>query len=69
MHFTDVASTALNLTSTIDAQVDDVTISGSHNKGGDGNGYGIELYEAFNKAQFASRICSCYVLCEIRGID
>ncbi|MGI9355576.1 MAG: calcium-binding protein [Rhizobiaceae bacterium] len=46
--FTDVASTALNLSSTIGAVVDGVSISGSHNKGGGGNGYGIELHEAFN---------------------
>lgn len=48
VNFVDVASTALNLTSTIDAKVDDVFISGSHNKGGGGNGYGVELHEAFN---------------------
>lgn len=45
--FTDVASTALNLSSTIGTTVDDISISGSHNKGGGGNGYGIELHEAF----------------------
>ncbi|MEP0940106.1 MAG: hypothetical protein ABJH63_14345 [Rhizobiaceae bacterium] len=47
MQFHDVASTAINMTSTIDAKVDGVTIAGSHNKGGGGNGYGIELHEAF----------------------
>ncbi|NRB29142.1 MAG: hypothetical protein HRU27_00950 [Rhizobiaceae bacterium] len=48
VHFSDVASTALNLTSTIDSRVDNVSIGGSHNKGGGGNGYGVELHEAFN---------------------
>ena len=46
--FSDVASTALNLSSTIDATVDNVSINGTHNKGGGGNGYGVELHEAFN---------------------
>lgn len=45
--FTDVASTALNLSSTIGATIDSVSISGAHNKGGGGNGYGVELHEAF----------------------
>lgn len=47
-NFVNVASTALNLSSTIDASVSDVSITGAHNKGGGGNGYGIELHEAFN---------------------
>ena len=46
--FSDVASTALNLSSTIGAVVDNVSIHGAHNKGGGGNGYGVELHEAFN---------------------
>lgn len=48
VNFVDIASTALNLTSTIDAKVEGVSITGSHNKGGGGNGYGVELHEAFN---------------------
>jgi Ca2+-binding RTX toxin-like protein len=48
LQFVDVASTALNLSSTIGATVDSVSIQGSHNKGGGGNGYGVELHEAFD---------------------
>ncbi|MEE9314335.1 MAG: hypothetical protein V3V02_06780 [Rhizobiaceae bacterium] len=48
INFIDVASTAINLSSTINALVDDIAISGAHNKGGGGNGYGVELHEAFN---------------------
>ena len=47
LRFIDVASTAINLSSTINAVVEDVVISGSHNMGGGGNGYGVELHEAF----------------------
>lgn len=45
--FTNVASTALNLSSTIGATVSGISIQGAHNKGGGGNGYGVELHEAF----------------------
>jgi Ca2+-binding RTX toxin-like protein len=45
---TDSPSTALSLQSSIHAAVTDVVISGSHNKGSDGNGYGVLLSEAFN---------------------
>ncbi|MGI9365509.1 MAG: hypothetical protein ACR2O8_10030 [Rhizobiaceae bacterium] len=50
VNFTDVASTALNLSSTIGAEIDSVSIQGAHNKGGGGNGYGIELHEAFDNS-------------------
>ena len=43
-------STGIGLTSTINANIDDINILGSHNLGGGGNGYGIELAEAFNNS-------------------
>lgn len=48
LDFVDVPSTALLLSSTIGATVDTITIVGAHNKGGNGNGYGVELHEAFD---------------------
>jgi Ca2+-binding RTX toxin-like protein len=41
-------STAISLSSSIHTEVQDITISGSHNKGSDGNGYGVLLTESFN---------------------
>ncbi len=43
-------STSIGLISTINANIDDISISGSHNLGGGGNGYGIELAESFNNS-------------------
>ncbi|MGI9355002.1 MAG: hypothetical protein ACR2PF_07565 [Rhizobiaceae bacterium] len=44
---TDAPSTAMLLESSIEAEIDGLTIRGAHNKGGGGNGYGVELREAF----------------------
>jgi Ca2+-binding RTX toxin-like protein len=41
-------STAIHLGTTIHATVSDIHIDGSLNKGGEGNGYGMELAESFN---------------------
>ncbi len=43
-------STALTLHASIHAVINDISVSGSHNKGSDGNGYGILLSEAFNNS-------------------
>jgi Ca2+-binding RTX toxin-like protein len=43
----DNPSNGLTLQSSIDAIVANLTVSGAHNMGGDGNGYGILLSEAF----------------------
>lgn len=43
-------STAIGLTTSINAEISDIYIDGSHNMGGGGNGYGIELAEAFNNS-------------------
>ncbi len=47
---TDAPSTALALNASTHAVIEDITIAGSHNKGSDGNGYGILLSEAFNNS-------------------
>ena len=44
----DSGSTALAFGSSIDLLADDIYVSGSHNKGGGGNGYGILLFETNN---------------------
>jgi len=46
--FENTPSTAVVLHSTIESNLDSVGIDGAHNKGGLGNGYGLELREAFN---------------------
>ncbi|MEZ5873264.1 MAG: hypothetical protein R3D32_15770 [Nitratireductor sp.] len=46
----DAPSSAVTLRSSIHADVSDLYIDGSHNMGGGGNGYGIELAEAFNNS-------------------
>lgn len=40
-------SSAFILSSSINAKINGLTIRGAHNKGGGGNGYGVELHEAF----------------------
>jgi len=45
---TEAPSTAMLIQSSIEADVDGITIRGAHNKGGGGNGYGVELREAFD---------------------
>lgn len=45
---TDAPSNAVVLERSIEAEIDALTISGAHNKGGGGNGYGVELHEAFD---------------------
>ena len=42
----DAASNGLTLNTTIDLIGDNIAINGSHNKGGGGNGYGVELHES-----------------------
>ncbi len=42
------ASKGLYIARSIGAKITNLTIRGSHNKGGGGNGYGVELHEAFN---------------------
>ena len=42
----DTASNGVSINTSIDLTGDDIFVSGSHNKGGGGNGYGIELHEA-----------------------
>lgn len=44
----DVPSKAIAIDRSYGAQLDDIKISGSHNKGIAGNGYGVELREVFN---------------------
>lgn len=43
----DAPSSAFDFRSTIDLQASDLYVNGAHNLGGDGNGYGINLYETF----------------------
>lgn len=43
----NAASNGLELQNALQAQVDSVTVQGAHNKGGEGNGYGIELAGSF----------------------
>ncbi len=45
---TDAASHGFDLRSIIHLQASDLRVEGAHNKGPDGNGYGVQLYEAFN---------------------
>lgn len=45
---TDSGSVALSIGSSIDMTADDIFVSGSHNKGGGGNGYGLVLSESNN---------------------
>ncbi len=42
----EAASNGLTLNTSIDVVGDSITINGSHNKGGGGNGYGVELHES-----------------------
>ncbi len=44
----DTASNGLTINTSIDVAADDILIDGSLNKGGGGNGYGVELHEASN---------------------
>ena len=44
----DAASHAFDLRSSIDLIADDLYVSGAHNKGSSGNGYGVQIYETFN---------------------
>jgi hypothetical protein len=46
----DFGSKGLIIGSTIDLEADDLLTSGSHNKGGGGNGYGLLLYESNNNS-------------------
>ncbi|MEM7288834.1 MAG: hypothetical protein AAF412_00470 [Pseudomonadota bacterium] len=46
----DAPSTAIGLSTSIRANISDIHIDGSHNLGGGGNGYGIELSETFNNS-------------------
>lgn len=48
IEITDSPSSAFILSSSIHADVDVLHIDGAHNKGGGGNGYGVELHEAFD---------------------
>ena len=43
-------STSIGLTTSINAEISDIYVDGSHNLGGGGNGYGVELAEAFNNS-------------------
>lgn len=45
--FKDTASIAIEIRNSLEAHVDGLTIDGSHNKGGDGNGYGLHLAGSF----------------------
>ena len=44
----DTVSTAFTLHASIRAEVEDLTVERAHNKGGGGNGYGVQLSEAFD---------------------
>ena len=46
----DAPSSAVTLRSSVHADISDLYIDGSHNMGGGGNGYGVELAEAFNNS-------------------
>ncbi len=46
----NAASNGLSITSSTAVVVDGVTVAGAHNKGGDGNGYGVLLTESFNNS-------------------
>jgi Ca2+-binding RTX toxin-like protein len=43
----DAASHGIDIRSSIGLVGDALTVAGAHNKGSDGNGYGLQLYEAF----------------------
>ncbi|MEZ5774965.1 MAG: putative Ig domain-containing protein [Hyphomicrobiaceae bacterium] len=44
----DAPSHGFDLRSILDLTGEDLTVEGAHNKGKDGNGYGVQLYEAFD---------------------
>ena len=46
----DSASLALDVRSSLSISVDDIYIDGAHNKGSDGNGYGLEIQETFESS-------------------
>lgn len=46
----DAGSTLLSIGSSINMVADDITTSGSHNKGGGGNGYGFLVFESNNNS-------------------
>ena len=48
LHVHDTPSTALTLHAAIHADIRGVTVERTHNKGGGGNGYGVQLSEAFD---------------------
>lgn len=43
----DAPSHGFDIRSSLELRADDLLVRGAHNKGGDGNGYGVQLYEAF----------------------
>jgi len=46
----DAPSNAIDIRSSLSVTGDDIYIDGSHNIGGGGNGYGIQLYETFDSS-------------------
>ena len=48
LRIVNAASKGLYLANSIGAKIDGLTVRGSHNKAGGGNGYGVELHEAFD---------------------
>ncbi|MEM1039314.1 MAG: hypothetical protein AAGI12_07570 [Pseudomonadota bacterium] len=48
LEFKHTPSSAIALQSTIESTLDGISVEGAHNKGGLGNGYGLELKEAFD---------------------
>ena len=44
----NAASHGLDVASSLNARIDDIFIDGAHNKGPDGNGYGLQIYETFD---------------------
>ncbi len=43
----DAASHAFNIRTSLEPIADDLYVDGAHNKGADGNGYGLQIYETF----------------------
>jgi Ca2+-binding RTX toxin-like protein len=46
----DAASLGLDVRTSLGVTVDDLNVDGAHNKGSDGNGYGLQIYETFESA-------------------
>lgn len=46
----DAASHSFDIRSSLNVAADDLSVDGAHNKGTDGNGYGLQIYETFDSS-------------------